>query len=115
MPRCWRSNPRASILRGTFETRGAQEWCDRRLLARIHRYTIHRLRAEIEPVSAADFMRFLFVWQHVTPSAKLRGIEGLQAVLAQLDGFEVAASAWERSVLPARLDGTNRRCWTCSA
>jgi ATP-dependent Lhr-like helicase len=92
------------ILRGTFETRGAQEWCDRRLLARIHRYTIHRLRAEIEPVSAADFMRFLFVWQHVAPSAKLRGIEGLQAVLAQLDGFEVAASGWERSVLPSRID-----------
>jgi ATP-dependent Lhr-like helicase len=92
------------ILRGTFETRGALEWCDRRLLARIHRYTIHRLRAEIEPVSAADFMRFLFVWQHVAPSAKLRGIDGLQAVLAQLDGFEVAASAWERSVLPSRID-----------
>jgi ATP-dependent Lhr-like helicase len=93
-----------AILRGTFETRGAQEWCDRRLLARIHRYTIHRLRAEIEPVTAADFMRFLFVWQHVAPSAKLRGIEGLQAVLAQLDGFEVAASGWERSVLPSRID-----------
>jgi ATP-dependent Lhr-like helicase len=92
------------ILRGTFETRGAQEWCDRRLLARIHRYTIHRLRAEIEPVNAADFMRFLFVWQHVATSAKLRGIEGLQAVLGQLDGFEVAASGWERSVLPARVD-----------
>ncbi|MFL6247658.1 MAG: ATP-dependent DNA helicase, partial [Thermoanaerobaculia bacterium] len=92
------------ILRGSFETRGALEWCDRRLLARIHRYTIHRLRAEIEPVSAADFMRFLFVWQHVAPSAKLRGLEGLQAVLAQLDGFEVAASGWERSVLPSRID-----------
>jgi ATP-dependent helicase Lhr and Lhr-like helicase len=92
------------VLRGTFETPGALEWCDRRLLARIHRYTIHRLRAEIAPVSAADFMRFLFVWQHVAPQAKLRGIEGLQAVLAQLDGFEVAASAWERSVLPSRID-----------
>ncbi|MDP9193219.1 MAG: DEAD/DEAH box helicase [Acidobacteriota bacterium] len=93
-----------AILRGTFEVRGAQEWCDRRLLARIHRYTIHRLRAEIEPVHAADFMRFLFVWQHVASSAKLRGLEGLQAVLAQLDGFEVAAAGWERSVLPARID-----------
>ncbi|HYC60438.1 MAG TPA: DEAD/DEAH box helicase [Thermoanaerobaculia bacterium] len=92
------------VLRGSFETAGALEWCDRRLLARIHRYTIHRLRAEIEPVHAADFMRFLFVWQHVAPHAKLRGIEGLQSVLAQLDGFEVAASAWERSVLPARIE-----------
>jgi ATP-dependent Lhr-like helicase len=80
------------------------EWCDRRLLARIHRYTIQRLRAEIEPVSAADFMRFLFQWQHVAPSAKLRGIEGLQRVLTQLDGFEVPASAWEKSVLPSRVD-----------
>ena len=92
------------VLRGSFETPGALEWCDRRLLARIHRYTIHRLRAEIEPVHAADFMRFLFVWQHAAPHAKLRGIEGLQAILGQLDGFEVAASAWERSVLPARID-----------
>ncbi len=56
------------ILRGRF-TAGtpALEWCDRRLLARIHRYTLNRLRAEIEPVSAADFMRFLFTWQRVDP------------------------------------------------
>jgi ATP-dependent Lhr-like helicase len=91
------------VLRGTFS--GPNEWCDRRLLARIHRYTIHRLRAEIEPVSAADFMRFLFAWQHVAPSAKLRGIDGLQNVIAQLDGFEVAAGGWERSVLPSRIEG----------
>jgi ATP-dependent Lhr-like helicase len=90
------------ILRGTFS--GPNEWCDRRLLARIHRYTIVRLRAEIEPVSAAAFMRFLFAWQHVTPSAHLSGIEGLQQLVAQLDGYEVAANAWERTVLPARLD-----------
>jgi ATP-dependent Lhr-like helicase len=91
------------VLRGTFS--GPNEWCDRRLLARIHRYTIHRLRAEIEPVTAADFMRFLFAWQHVTPSAKLRGIDGLQSVIAQLDGFEVAAGGWERAVLPSRVEG----------
>jgi ATP-dependent Lhr-like helicase len=91
------------VLRGTFS--GPNEWCDRRLLARIHRYTIHRLRAEIEPVSAADFMRFLFAWQHVAPSARLRGIDGLQSVIAQLDGFEVAAGGWERSVLPSRIEG----------
>ena len=90
------------VLRGHFS--GPDEWCDRRLLARIHRYTLNRLRAEIEPVGAADFMRFLFAWQHVAPSAKLTGIDGLQAVLAQLDGFEVAAAAWERSILPARID-----------
>jgi ATP-dependent Lhr-like helicase len=91
------------VLRGHFS--GPNEWCDRRLLARIHRYTLNRLRAEIEPVGAADFMRFLFAWQHAAPSAKLTGIDGLQAVIAQLDGFEVAATAWERSILPSRVDG----------
>jgi ATP-dependent helicase Lhr and Lhr-like helicase len=80
------------------------EWCDRRLLARIHRYTLNRLRAEIEPVAPADFMRFLFVWQHVHPSSRLSGIDGLRAVIASLDGFELASPAWERAVLPARLD-----------
>ena len=81
------------------------EWCDRRLLARIHRYTLNRLRAEIAPVSPADFMRFLFAWQHVEPSSRLTGIDGLRQVLAQLDGYELAAGAWERAVLPARVDG----------
>ncbi|MBV8516655.1 MAG: DEAD/DEAH box helicase [Acidobacteria bacterium] len=94
-----------AILRGNFTPGASQlEWCDRRLLARIHRYTLNRLRAEIEPVTAADFTRFLFAWQHVTPSSRLSGIDGLQELLAQLDGFELAANAWERSVLPARMD-----------
>jgi ATP-dependent Lhr-like helicase len=94
-----------AILRGSFtrhET--AVEWCDRRLLARIHRYTLNRLRAEIEPVSAADFMRFLFSWQHVAPSSRLTGIDGLIAVINQLDGFEIPASAWEKHILPQRID-----------
>src|SRR5205814_4144183 len=91
------------VLRGSFETR-AQEWCDRRLLARIHRYTLNRLRAEIEPVTAQDFMRFLFAWQHAAPSARLTGIDGLRAVIAQLDGYEIAANAWERYVLPQRIE-----------
>src|SRR3954470_23252581 len=82
-----------------------QEWCERRLLARIHRYTLNRLRAEIEPVSPADFMRFLFAWQHVDPAARLAGIDGVRAVVEALDGYEVAADAWERAVLPARVDG----------
>jgi ATP-dependent Lhr-like helicase len=80
------------------------EWCDRRLLARIHRYTLNRLRAEIAPVSAADFMRFLFAWQHVEPSSRLIGIDGLREVIAQLDGIEAPARAWERDVLSARVD-----------
>ncbi|HYI07655.1 MAG TPA: DEAD/DEAH box helicase [Thermoanaerobaculia bacterium] len=91
------------ILRGSFDR--PNQWCDRRLLARIHRYTLNRLRAEIEPVSSANFIRFLFAWQHVAPSSRLAGTDGLQAVLAQLDGYEIAAGAWERSILPARIDG----------
>jgi ATP-dependent Lhr-like helicase len=82
---------------------GGQEWCDRALLARIHRYTLNRLRAEIEPVSPAGFMRFLFAWQHVAPAERLTGIDGLREILAMLDGFELAAGAWERAVLPARV------------
>jgi ATP-dependent Lhr-like helicase len=80
------------------------EWCDRALLARIHRYTLNRLRAEIEPVSPADFMRFLFDWQHVAAPARLTGLDGLREIIAILDGFELPAGAWERSILPARLD-----------
>jgi ATP-dependent Lhr-like helicase len=82
-----------------------EEWCDRRLLARIHRATLHRLRAEIQPVTPADFMRFLFEWQHVTPSSRLRGVDGVRAVIHQLDGFELAADAWDRYVLPSRVAG----------
>ena len=91
------------ILRGRFTAGAGMEWCDRRLLARIHRYTLNRLRAEIEPVSAVDFMRFLLRWQHVTEADRLMGVEGLAAVVEQLDGYEVAAGAWERDVLPARV------------
>jgi ATP-dependent Lhr-like helicase len=80
------------------------EWCDRRLLARIHRYTLNRLRAEIAPVSPAEFMRFLFAWQHVEAGSQLIGPEGLRAVVAQLDGVELPARAWERYVLPARVE-----------
>jgi ATP-dependent Lhr-like helicase len=92
------------LLRGRFTARVAQlEWCDRRLLARIHRYTLNRLRAEIEPVSAADFMRFLLHWQHTAGETQVKGIEGLVAVIEQLDGYEVPAGAWEHEVLAARV------------
>jgi ATP-dependent helicase Lhr and Lhr-like helicase len=92
------------VLRGRF-TPGVSEleWCERRLLARIHRYTLDRLRREIEPVAAADFMRFLFRWQRLTDDARAEGPEGLAAVLDQLDGFELPAGAWESDVLPARV------------
>jgi ATP-dependent Lhr-like helicase len=90
------------ILRGRFSS-SELEWCDRRLLARIHRYTLNRLRAEIEPVTAAEFMRFLTHWQHVAGEDRVRGADGLAAVVEQLEGFELAAAAWESDVLPARV------------
>jgi ATP-dependent Lhr-like helicase len=92
------------ILRGRFTPATPEiEWCDRRLLARIHRYTLSRLRAEIEPVSASDFMRFLLHWQHVAGEDLVRGTDGLLAVVEQLEGFELAAAAWEHDVLAARV------------
>lgn len=81
----------------------APEWCHRRLLARIHRLTIGSLRREIEPVSAAEFMGFLFRWQHVAPGSRLHGERGLLEIITQLAGFETAASAWESGLLRARL------------
>ncbi|HEY9110910.1 MAG TPA: ATP-dependent DNA helicase, partial [Rhodanobacteraceae bacterium] len=94
------------VMRGRF-TPGAneEEWCDRHLLARIHRRTLQRLRREIEPVAPRDFVRFLMDWQHVAPDAKLRGPDALAAVLAQLEGFEAPAGAWESQLLPARVAG----------
>lgn len=92
------------VLRGQLSA-GAekQEWCERRLLARIHRYTLDRLRQEIEPVPTGDFMRFLFRWQHVHPETRQQGPQALAAVLTQLEGFEAPASAWEGDILPARI------------
>jgi len=91
------------VLRGDFTGRDREEWCERRLLARIHRYTVQRLRQEIEPVAAADFLRFLFRWQHVDPATRLSGEPALPAVLQRLEGFEAAAASWEQELLPARL------------
>src|SRR5262249_12762361 len=82
-----------------------EEWCERRLLARIHHYTIKRLRAEIEPVAARDFIRFLFRWQHVAPESRMEGAKALDAIVAQLEGFGAPAAAWEREILPARILG----------
>jgi len=92
------------VLRGEFTAdAGAEEWCERGLLARIHRYTVHRLRKEIEPVTTQDFMRFLFQWQHVAPDRRKEGADALAAVLARLEGFEAPAIAWESEILPARM------------
>ena len=98
-------------MRGRFDPPlgGGEQWCARHLLARIHSYTQNRLRREIEPVSSQDFMRFLLRWQHVTPGTQRQGRAGLLSVVEQLQGFELAAGAWEESVLPARVEGYQRR------
>jgi ATP-dependent Lhr-like helicase len=95
-------------MRGRFTatTAGMQtEWCERRLLARIHRYTIQALRAQIQPVSAADFMRFLLDWHGITARPRPEGPGSLERIVEQLEGFTLAAAAWEEDVLPARLAG----------
>ncbi|WDD92399.1 DEAD/DEAH box helicase [Burkholderia sp. FERM BP-3421] len=92
------------VMRGRFSPGATDdEWCERHLLARIHRYTVKRLRREIEPVERADFMRFLIHWQRVASDTRGAGPEALAAVVAQLEGFEAAAGAWEEELLPARL------------
>jgi ATP-dependent Lhr-like helicase len=92
------------VLRGRF-TAGAEvtQWCERRLLARIHQYTLERLRRAIQPVSACTFMRFLFRWQHVLTSERLFGESALLKVIEQLEGFPIAASAWEKELLASRM------------
>jgi ATP-dependent Lhr-like helicase len=93
-------------LRGRFDPAdGGEQWCARRLLARIHHYTQRRLRREIEPVTAQDFVRFLLRWQHVAPGSQRQGRAGLVTIVEQLQGFELPAGTWEQAVLPARLSG----------
>jgi len=94
------------ILRGRFSPDCASddiEWSNRRVLARIHRLTIGRLRREIEPVATADFIRFLFRWQHLAPGSQLHGLDGALHVIRQLQGYEISASAWESQILPRRI------------
>jgi ATP-dependent helicase Lhr and Lhr-like helicase len=79
------------------------EWCDRRLLARIHRLTIASLRKQIEPVTAAQFMRWLLRWQHLSPDTRVQGERATLDVLRQLQGFEIPANAWERYILAGRI------------
>jgi ATP-dependent Lhr-like helicase len=110
------TNPAEGSLHGSYSEQEAEfsphtshltphidEWCDRRLLARIHRRTLGFLRKEIEPVPAAVFMQFLLHWQHVVPNTRLHAEAGLFEVIQQLEGFEAGASAWERQILPLRI------------
>ena len=102
-----------TILRGNFTGAAVQtagpassvetEWCERRLLARIHRLTVGTLRKQIQPVTAAQFMRWLMRWQHAAPGAQVTGERGTLEVLKQLQGFEIPANAWERHILGRRV------------
>ncbi|MGH9159826.1 MAG: Lhr family helicase, partial [Vicinamibacteraceae bacterium] len=97
---------RGVVLRGRFTAAPGPnevEWCDRRLLARIHRLTLGRLRREIEPVTAVEFIRFLLRWQHVAPATQMHGRDGLLEVIRQLQGVELPAPAWEQFALPGRV------------
>ena len=101
-----RLETQGQVLRGRF-TAGAlsEQWCNRRVLARIHRLTIGRLRREIEPVTAAQYRAFLQRWQHVTPSTRLHGIDGTLQIVRQLEGYEIPSVAWEGQILPSRIAG----------
>ncbi len=94
-----------TILQGRFtdDAQGKTEWCDRRLLARIHRLTVGKLRSEIQPVNAAQFMRWLLRWQHVAPGTQGFGERGTLEALRQLQGFEAPSNAWERHLLRTRI------------
>ncbi len=95
------------VLRGKFSQHAidtsTEEWCDRDLLARIHRRCLSRLRRELQPVTTQEFLRFLLRWQHVSPGSQLHGVRGLAEVIGQLEGMQLPAAAWEREVLPARV------------
>ncbi len=96
------------LMRGAFEHPATDEphqieWCERRILQRIHRLTLATLRKQIEAVTPAVYMRWLLNWQHLAPQSQLAGEEGLLSALHQLEGFEAPAVEWERTLLPARV------------
>src|SRR6202035_3825415 len=108
-----------AILRGHFTDGSSQEteWCERRLLARIHRLTLGTLRSQIQPATPAQFMRWLLRWQHVAPGTQVLGERGTLEILRQLQGFEAPASAWESQILKRRVadyapDVLERLCLT---
>ncbi len=96
------------ILRGHYTTTDKIEWCERRLLARIHRLTVGKLRKEIEPVTPAEFIHWLLKWQHLAPGTQLKGEQGVLEIIKQLQGFEIPANAWERQILAKRVSNYDR-------
>jgi ATP-dependent helicase Lhr and Lhr-like helicase len=116
-PQMLRLETAGTILRGVFEGKPAQEtvtdyeveWCERRILQRIHKRTLHALRRQIEPVTPAAYMRFLLDWQHLGQQRQLTGDQGLLEALRGLEGFEAPAAEWERTILPQRVAGYDPR------
>ena len=101
-----RLETQGQVLHGRFlSSAPAEQWCNRRVLARIHRLTVGSLRREIEPVTAAQYVAFLQRWQHVAPSARLHGVDGTLQIVRQLEGYEIPTVAWEGQILPARVAG----------
>jgi ATP-dependent Lhr-like helicase len=99
-----RLETQGQVLRGHFRRTGGEiEWCNRRVLARIHRATLGRLRREIEPVTALDFEAFLQAWQHVSPGTQLHGSDGTLQIIRQLQGYEIPAAVWESEILARRI------------
>jgi ATP-dependent Lhr-like helicase len=105
-----------TILRGVFEGAGTEavrdgdvEWCERRLLQRIHKRTLAGLRKQIEPVTPAIYMQWLLRWQRVAPRSQLSGESGVLEALRLLEGFEAPAIEWERTLLPQRVAGYDPR------
>jgi ATP-dependent Lhr-like helicase len=96
------------LMRGRFGGSSGEQWINRRVLARIHRMTLGTLRREIEPVTTAEYVRFLYRWQHVAPGTQLHGLDGTLHVIRQLEGYEIPAVAWEAAILPARVAGYKR-------
>src|SRR6185437_14936883 len=102
------------LMRGSFENQVANEehqieWCERRILQRIHRLTLATLRKQVEAVPPSVYMRWLLGWQHLAPQTQLTGEEGVLEALHQLEGFEAPAVEWERTLLPARVAGYDPR------
>jgi ATP-dependent Lhr-like helicase len=103
-----RLETQGQLLRGRFRGGEVEEWCNRRVLARIHRRTLGTLRREIEPVSSIEYVRFLHRWQHVALGSRLHGVDGTLQVVRQLQGYEIPAAAWEAQILPSRIAGYRR-------
>jgi ATP-dependent Lhr-like helicase len=94
---------RGALMRGHYTSRDELEWCDRRLLARIHRLTLDGLRRQIKPVAPHEFVHFLTHWQHLAAGTRLHGREGLIELIDMLQGYDAAAGSWESEIIPARM------------